>query len=299
MSAARVTPTDLVIASVSGGKDSAALSLWLKEQGIEHKRVFADTGWEHEATYDYVRGELTRVLGPIDEVGHPGGMKALIAKKGMFPSRLRRFCTEDLKVRPIGAYIRHHQDAGREIINAVGIRAAESKTRAAMEEHEWSDALDCLVWRPLIKWTEEEVIAIHHRHGLRPNPLYLKGASRVGCWPCIFARKSEIKLIAEIDPARIDAIRDLEREAQAKSKARRAEAGIEETGNPPTFFYGHSVSLGQKTTAGAPRPHTPIDTVLEWSKTAQGGKQFLLLDGDQPEGCVRWGLCEAPSKEKK
>lgn len=39
----------VVVCSVSGGKDSAALSLYLTELGIEHRRVFADTGWENES----------------------------------------------------------------------------------------------------------------------------------------------------------------------------------------------------------------------------------------------------------
>lgn len=130
----------IVVASISGGKDSAALSLWLTEQGIEHRRVFADTGWEHESTYEYLRGELTRKLGPIDEVGYPGGMKALVAKKGMFPSRVARFCTEELKVIPLAAYVRKVQDAEGEAVNAVGIRRAESKARSEMEEWEWSNA---------------------------------------------------------------------------------------------------------------------------------------------------------------
>lgn len=95
----------IVVASVSGGKDSAALSLWLTEQGIEHRRVFADTGWEHPATLDYVREILPKHIGPIDWVSGALQMQDLIRKKGMFPSRLRRFCTEDLKVRPIMRYI--------------------------------------------------------------------------------------------------------------------------------------------------------------------------------------------------
>jgi 3'-phosphoadenosine 5'-phosphosulfate sulfotransferase (PAPS reductase)/FAD synthetase len=84
-----------VVASVSGGKDSAAMSLHLTELGIEHDRVFADTGWEHPRTYDYLRGELTRVLGPIVEVRGPRGMADLIRWKGMFPSRKHRFCTSE------------------------------------------------------------------------------------------------------------------------------------------------------------------------------------------------------------
>lgn len=283
--------SDLVVASVSGGKDSAAMSLWLKEQGIEHRRVFADTGWEHESTYEYLRGPLTRALGPIDEVGYPGGMRALVTKKGMFPSRLRRFCTEELKVKPIATYLRALQDAGHEVINAVGVRAAESAARAQLEEHEWSDSLDCLVWRPMLRFSEQDIIDIHHRHGLRPNPLYLKGASRVGCWPCIFSRKAEIRLISQIDPERIETIRKLEAETQAASRERRLAAGKDETGNPPTFFHGH-----QKTTDGTPRPHTPIDVVVAWSKTAHGGRQQVLLD-DAPDGCVRWGLCETRKVE--
>lgn len=57
-----------VVASVSGGKDSAALSLWLTEQGIDHDRVFMDTGWEHPDTYEYLRGTLAAKLGAITEL---------------------------------------------------------------------------------------------------------------------------------------------------------------------------------------------------------------------------------------
>lgn len=60
-----------VVASVSGGKDSAALSLWLTEQGIEHDRVFCDTGWEHDATYEYLRGPLHGLLSPVDTPSLP------------------------------------------------------------------------------------------------------------------------------------------------------------------------------------------------------------------------------------
>jgi 3'-phosphoadenosine 5'-phosphosulfate sulfotransferase (PAPS reductase)/FAD synthetase len=276
-----------VVASVSGGKDSAALSLWLTEQGIEHDRVFADTGWEHASTYDYLRGPLARALGPIDEVRSPGGgMADWCRKKGMFPSRLRRFCTSELKVRPIIEYLRRRQDEVGEVVNAVGIRAAESKARAGMPEWEWQDDYDCEVWRPLLRWTEQDVIDIHTRHGLRPNPLYLAGAARVGCWPCIFARKAEIKLVADLTPERIDEIRALESEVSAAARAR-----AERDGTHATFIHGFERTFfhGKLSREGKP---FPIDTIVEWSRTAPGGRQYVLVEDEQPEGCARWGLCD-------
>jgi hypothetical protein len=137
-----------VVASVSGGKDSAALSLWLTEHGIEHERVFLDTGWEHAKTYEYLRGPLTEKIGAIVEVKAPLGFADLVRKKGMFPSRTVRFCTQELKVFPMAEWLAAQRSCTqckkpmkedelgakcecggspeqKEIVNAVGIRREE------------------------------------------------------------------------------------------------------------------------------------------------------------------------------
>lgn len=309
-----------VVASVSGGKDSAALSLHLRELGIEHDRVFLDAGWEHQQTYDYIRGELTRVLGPITEIRAARQMEDLVRAKAMFPSRQRRFCTEELKVAPMRAYLAKLQAGGTQVVNAIGIRHEESRQRAAALEWEPSETFGCDVWAPLVRWTLDDVIAIHKRHGLRPNPLYLMGASRVGCWPCIFARKAEIRLIADLDPARIERLRVLEREVATAAEQRyerdrarwlespdpepaadspahdrweKKKARLMRPFAPPAWFQSWGPSQ-LATKADDFCPALPIDDAVAWSRTAFGGSQFEMFAPTAADtGCVRWGLCEA------
>jgi 3'-phosphoadenosine 5'-phosphosulfate sulfotransferase (PAPS reductase)/FAD synthetase len=275
-----------VVASISGGKDSAALWLWLRQVGIEHDRIFMDTGWEAAETYEHL-AYLQEVLGPITTLRGERTMEELVVHKGMFPSRTRRFCTEELKVKPALAYIGGLLAKGVDVVNAVGIRAGESEARSKMPEWEWSAAFDCEVWRPLIAWSEEDVIEIHRHHGVRPNPLYLMGASRVGCFPCIFARKAEIRLVAEKRPEQVVRIRRLEERVQEAARNRAEARGEPGLYKPPTFFQAPIRNAEGK------RPCMAIDEVVEWSRTARGGKQVeLFATSAADEGCMRWGLCE-------
>jgi 3'-phosphoadenosine 5'-phosphosulfate sulfotransferase (PAPS reductase)/FAD synthetase len=119
--------TRRVVVSVSGGRDSAATSLYLTELGIPHDRVFADTGWENALTYEYLRGPLTAKLGPIVEVRALLQMRDLVRKKGIFPSRVTRFCTTELKMKPLRDFINTLEE---DVVNVWGIRAAESIARS-------------------------------------------------------------------------------------------------------------------------------------------------------------------------
>jgi len=280
-------PNVKIVASISGGKDSTAMSLWLTEQGLDHVRVFADTGWEHESVYTYVRETLPPFVGHIHEIKSELGFPDMVRKKGMFPSKRRRFCTSELKVKPILLFLEEQQEqnGGHEVINCVGIRALESVQRSKMPEWEYNHSMGLWVWRPLIDWTVEDVLNLHNKHNVPVNPLYHKGFSRVGCWPCVFANKKNIARIAEMDPERIDFIRELEKEVQATAEARYTARGetFESLGYlRPSFFILRK--QGKSLMAS-------IDEVVEWSKTAYGGKQYELWN-DNFEGCARWGLCD-------
>lgn len=273
----------LVVASVSGGKDSAAMSLWLTENDIEHRRLFADTGWEANVTYEYLRGPLAAKLGPIEEVRGKETFEERAIRSGMFPSRLRRWCTRELKTDPLFARLNALAE-DHDVVNAVGIRWAESEKRRSFRAWDATEGLDAKVWRPILAWSEDDVIAIHQRHDLAPNPLYLRGARRVGCWPCVFSSKDELRLVADTDPARIDRIRAMEAAVGATATSRDLQSSLEH--GPPAMFQAR---LEQP---DGTYPCWPIDQVVAWSRTERGGKQFGLFAPPADQGCARWGMCE-------
>lgn len=293
------------VASVSGGKDSVAMCLALTEQGIPHDRIFLDTGWEHPDLYAHLE-YLETVLGPIHRVApklpelpadtveeveaierllgrSPSAFVRWTVRKGMFPSRMRRFCTKELKVRP---FLRWVDELDEDIVSCVGIRAAESAARSRLPERELMPGAEHVeVWRPILNWSESDVIAIHARYGVQPCPLYLRGASRVGCWPCIQSNKGELAQL-RTDENRVEVIRRLESLIQKRARERYAAKGVE-LANPPTMFQQ---SLRDQ---NGDRPCVPIDDVLTWAATNYGGRQMALdVSWGKESGCVRWGMCE-------
>jgi 3'-phosphoadenosine 5'-phosphosulfate sulfotransferase (PAPS reductase)/FAD synthetase len=271
-----------LVLSLSGGKDSVAAGLALKEAGLECRYVFADTGWELPDTYQHL-DHLQELLGwQIDRVGVPGGLPAVVRQNGRFPGRLQRWCTPELKVQPLRAYHEQLRDEGADTVAVLGIRHEEgtaSNGRGDALEVEWDERWDGLLWRPIVRWKIEDVVAIHQRHSVPLNPLYHKGFERVGCF-CIFASKQEIRLVADLYPEKIDEVEILEQEASALRQARNLETPGRYTHEDATFFQTRRKGL------------EGIRAVVDWARTDYGGRQYELFPRPPGGGCARWGLCE-------
>lgn len=269
----------IYIISYSAGKDSTALWLWARRTQLSPRRIVAcDTRWESKLWLPYLR-QVEGLLGePVAVVSAEVGFAERVRKHNTFPGRLnRRWCTQELKLEPFRDEVdRIREETGDDVTVVVGVRAEESEDRAKMPEREWSDFYDCEVWRPLITWTLEQVIAEHHEANIPLNPLYLTGAERVGCYPCIKAGKVELRHVARHEPERIEEIRELERETNT------------------TMFC-----LEAPRRKGSERKliPTPIDEMIKWAQTERGGHRLMLPMFQEPSGCARWGICERPTKD--
>lgn len=181
----------------STGKDSTALALWAKEifSAGDIVLLFDDTLWEHDWTYAYLE-KHARLIVPGSQFvrlvseKYPNGMRDLVQIKKRVPSVTARFCTSELKVIPTIKYLRTLTEE-YELYD--GRRSQESKRRAKLKLREWSDDFDCWVNHPILHWSHEQCFAIAKRHGVDPNPLYLHGAGRVGCFPCVLINHRELK----------------------------------------------------------------------------------------------------------
>jgi len=184
------------LVSLSGGKDSTACLLWALDTLPKDDIIpyYIDTLLEHDAVYEYLDYLENRLDIKIKRIVSEG-MEALSVRKKMMPNRMMRFCTENLKVKPALKFYKEFQELGVDFINISGVRRDESEARANTEAFAIVNGIKNLY--PIAYWNTQKVFDYHKEHGIQVNPLYKKGFSRVGCYPCIYARKHELQMMED------------------------------------------------------------------------------------------------------
>lgn len=147
----------------------------------------------------------------------------------------------------------------------------------------WCENYSADVVRSVLNWSAEEVISYCLAQGFKLNPLYYRGAKRVGCYPCAFSSLEEVAYIAENDPWRIDEIDDLEKEVGSGS------AFFSNDKIPRAF---HTGVWAAKKDASKVNTVNYIGDVVNYVQRFKG--QAELLDkAVGPSGCIsHYNICE-------
>lgn len=260
------------------------------------KRAHIAEHWPRKGVPEVI---VERAIAALQPTGIP--FLDLCLWKGRFPSRRAQFCTEFLKSEPIGKQVIEPARRTGPVVQWLGVRRDESLNRrhSPMWQAIRTPGLHIMrFYRPLIHWTAGNCFSFAAAHGLDPNPLYLQGMGRVGCFPCINASKAEIRAIATRFPEAIDRIEEWESICADASKR-----GV------GTFFAADTTPEGariadqikripdrlERNAASAAAPWPRARQVADWARTDRGGKQFnwLIYIADDGVSCSsQYGLCE-------
>lgn len=127
------------VLGISGGKDSAALAVYMS---IHHPELpmeyfFTDTGKELPEVYEFL-GKLEGFLGrPITYLNPDRGFDFWLRTYNNFlPSAQTRWCTRKLKLEPFKQWIKPSLVAGDTVYSYVAIRADEEHREGMVAQHE-------------------------------------------------------------------------------------------------------------------------------------------------------------------
>ncbi len=215
------------ILGISGGRDSAALAVYMRQNhpDIDMEYFFTDTGKELPEVYDFLN-RLEGFLGKrINRLNPDRDFDFWLAEYGHFlPSAKTRWCTRQLKLRPLNLWLREDLDKGVVVHSYVAIRADEPNRAGYKSQHPnmkvsfpLRDAgIDKTGVVDLLKDTDIG------------EPEYYRWRSRSGCTFCFFQQK-------------IEWVRLMEEHPKAFEEARAYEKTAEEHGSPFTWSDGESL----------------------------------------------------------
>ncbi len=180
------------ICGISGGKDSSALAVFMRERVPEMEYFFCDTGAELPETYEYL-DKLEVTLGkPIARLNSTKGFDHWFeVYRGTLPSPNMRWCTKKMKIEPIEEWV-----GDDEVISYVAIRADESGRKGYVSTKPNIKAIFPFIEEGI---DHAGVLAILTEAGIG-LPTYYEWRTRSGCYFCFYQRKSEWVGLSEKHP---------------------------------------------------------------------------------------------------
>lgn len=214
------------ILGLSGGRDSAALAIWMRQHrpGVQLEYFFTDTGKELPEVHDFL-DKLEGFLGqPIRRLNPDRDFDYWLREYNHFlPSPRTRWCTRNLKLWPLEQWLKDDLAAGVKVNSYVAIRADE--TRAGYR----ATHPNMMVHFPLQEAGVDKagVVELLESSGVG-EPEYYQWRSRSGCTFCFFQQKIEWVRLLRLHP-------------EAFSEAKAYEKTAAEHGSPFTWADGESL----------------------------------------------------------
>jgi 3'-phosphoadenosine 5'-phosphosulfate sulfotransferase (PAPS reductase)/FAD synthetase len=170
------------VLGISGGKDSSALAIFMRDRIPDMEYFFCDTGAELPETYDYLN-RLEGALGkPIKRLNSTRDFDHWLAVyQGTLPSPQMRWCTKNLKIKPLEAWI-----GDDNAVSYVAIRADENRLGYISTKPNITAVFpfrdDGIDRAGVDRILAEAGIGL---------PDYYEWRTRSGCYFCFFQRKHE------------------------------------------------------------------------------------------------------------
>lgn len=170
------------ILSLSGGKDSTALAIYLRDRIPDMEYAFCDTDKELEETYEYLAKLEAflnkKIIRLRDDRGFDHWLKVY---GGYLPSSRMRWCTKVLKIKPFEKFV-----GDDNVKMYIGIRADENRAGYVTSKPNIE---------PVYPFVEDGIdLAGVHRildeSGIG-FPKYYDWRTRSGCFFCFYQRKHE------------------------------------------------------------------------------------------------------------
>jgi hypothetical protein len=168
---------------LSGGKDSAALAIYMRDKVPDMEYFFADTGAELPETLEFIERMEDYLGKTVVRINSGRDFDYYLKLHDNFlPSVNQRWCTINLKIKPFERFVGNDK-----AISYVGIRADEPERKGYVSRKPNITARfpfreDGLEKRDVLKILQDAGIGL---------PDYYRWRSRSGCYFCFFRQKHE------------------------------------------------------------------------------------------------------------